>query len=105
MTSSTHTPGPWQIGEGNEIEAKVDPENSDSYWAPICTIDDGWSPPLIEANACLIAAAPELLANAAACLEIWDNLYGHECDEKGDMQEIAAFETLRAIIAKAEGAQ
>lgn len=56
----SHTPGPWRA-DGDIIEAAVDPENSDSYWAPICVMDGGWAGGVDAANARLIAAAPALL--------------------------------------------
>ncbi len=48
----THTPGPWFV-EGSDIIACVDPESEKSHYAPICT-------GVAEANAYLIAAAPEM---------------------------------------------
>jgi hypothetical protein len=57
---TTHTPGPW-INDGDSVSALVDPENSATYIAPICDIDNGWAEETQQANAALIAAAPELL--------------------------------------------
>ena len=56
-----HTPGPW-INDGTTISARPDPENSATYVAPICTMDEDWTPEILAANARLIKAAPELLA-------------------------------------------
>ena len=53
-------PAPW-INDGNTISAQVDPSEL-SYIAPVCHLDDDWSPEIVAANARLIAAAPELLA-------------------------------------------
>lgn len=61
MTQAQHTPGPWTVN-GAEIEALVDPENSQTYYASICQLSDGWAETIGGANARLIAAAPELLA-------------------------------------------
>ena len=55
-----HTPGPW-INDGTTISARPDPENSLTYVAPICTMDEDWTPELLAANARLIALAPDLL--------------------------------------------
>jgi hypothetical protein len=54
------TPAPW-INDGKTISAQVDPEYP-SYIAPVCFLDDEWSPEIVAANARLIAAAPELFA-------------------------------------------
>jgi hypothetical protein len=55
-----HTPGPW-INDGDSVSALVDPDNSVTYIAPICVIDNKWLDEITKANAALIAAAPELL--------------------------------------------
>lgn len=54
------TPASW-INDGNTISAQVDPAHP-SYIAPVCFLDDDWSPEIVAANARLITAAPELLA-------------------------------------------
>ena len=55
-----HTPGPW-INDGDTVSANVGEDNSGTYIAPICILDQEWKPEMIAANARLIAAAPELL--------------------------------------------
>jgi hypothetical protein len=55
-----HTQAPWTVSEA-EIEALVDPENSQTYYAPVCSIDTEWGDEIWKANARLIASAPELL--------------------------------------------
>jgi hypothetical protein len=55
-----HTLGPWHIN-GSEIEALVIPEESDTYFGPVCVVDSGWTDETNKANAKLIAAAPDLL--------------------------------------------
>lgn len=47
------------INEGSIISAQVDPAHP-SYIAPVCFLDDEWSPEIIAANARLISAAPDL---------------------------------------------
>ena len=96
---SGHTPGPWRIlpnypGDGrwnistdNGVVEKV-----------IVAPDDGWNSSYTEftereANARLIAAAPELLA---ACLLVLGHL-------NGSTGEVDAVAILDAAIAKAEG--
>ncbi len=64
-----HTPGPW-INDGDSVSALVDPDNSVTYIAPICVIDNKWLDEITKANAALIAAAPDLLA----ALEVFENL-------------------------------
>lgn len=53
-------PASW-INDGKTVSAQVDPAHP-SYIAPICFLDDEWSPEIVAANARLIAAAPDLLA-------------------------------------------
>ena len=83
-----HAQGPWMLN-GNTVEAYPDLENSLSYIAPVCTVDDDWNPDITQANARLIAAAPDLLAALQACL-LRDDIAS---DELG--------EVIRAAIAKA----
>ena len=90
-----HTPGPWKY---------------DSTWGlikygktEICALHSG-----NEANAHLIAAAPDLLSAVDSCLEIMIRAIGErlpinkgtECEET---DWLAAIRKARAAIAKAEG--
>jgi len=79
MTENKHTPGPWEIGRGGEVYAAKQYQSV----AMVCLHDEG------EANAHLIAAAPDLLA----CLKL--------LDERGHTQ--ATWELCLRAIAKAEG--
>lgn len=83
--NTKHTPGPWSCPKGLEVIA--------ADGRVITFIDDGdyREPAEAEANACLIAAAPELLAALKVCL--------HFCNP---MQTRAIAATQEAI-AKAEG--
>ena len=47
------------INDGKTISAQVDPAHP-SYIAPVCFLDDEWSPEIVAANARLISAAPDL---------------------------------------------
>lgn len=67
MAQFKGTPGPWSVGgnEGNKLSVNADP-----YF--VALVDEGDSQ---EANACLIAAAPELLEalqdlQARACIYV-----------------------------------
>lgn len=108
-----HTPGPWAV---NPINAQVD-AFKDGEAIPVCRMlwpTTERSAAETEANAHLIAAAPELLAerdrlrevNAAllAALERvereWVNPYDGGTFENG---ELPAMDQARAAIAKAKG--
>mgnify|MGYP001565073929 CR=1 FL=1 len=72
---SQHTPGPWQVN-GSTISGR-DPvgEREDYNESPICTISHGWRNREIDnANARLIAQAPEMLTMLASCLAYFDNM-------------------------------
>ena len=109
---AAHTPGPWEVVADHPQNAclKIQPVNRQYGGDEVATIygvqddcrcvDDVWTEqPIRDANARLIAAAPELLA---AC-EAWVT-YLDSDDELGsrDDEEVmmAAF---RAAIAKARG--
>ncbi len=50
-----HTAEPW-INDGTVVSAKVDPENSDDYIAPVCYMDEDWTTEIQQANARRIVA-------------------------------------------------
>ena len=91
MSAGTHTPGPWRVGPvddtivtdaaGKEVAAIDGDYNSPDEW------------PRMEANARLIAAAPDMLAALRLCAE-------------GAGFQYMTFESRAAVnaaIAKAEG--
>jgi hypothetical protein len=80
-TPPTHTPGPWRVRAGSSCQHVV---SADGFFSTGCISFDGRS----HANAHLIAAAPELLA---------------ELKEKICAVECACCTTARAVIAKAAG--
>ena len=113
MTQAKHTPGPWHV-EPNESTLGAD--------MAICSADNDWIVAVIphdpdiqttndpdgdsvvwhdadHANACLIAAAPEMLA------ALDDALFALECaiNLKGLRSLIPSAEKARAAIAKAKG--
>jgi hypothetical protein len=89
MSESKHTPGPWD----NRSRVTVVRQTSTGEW--IAEVG-GRTTPEARINACLIAAAPDLLAAAEAALAwIDNNTTRAEYDHTG--------EPLRAAIAKAKG--
>lgn len=92
-----HTLGPWYT-EGHEIKVVQPHREFLGEGAPetICEMLSSVSPEATEANARLIAAAPDLLA---ALLSIHDDL---EPDDEGNRVIPAGFlDSARAAIAKA----
>lgn len=85
MTHSKHTPGPYTQG----------PDSKSIY---IEAIDGYTSDKDLEANACLIAAAPDML-EALKLLLVKKN-----CDPLALKRIGSAMPQIRAAIAKAEGA-
>ena len=93
---STHTPGPWEFDLVTlEVSALVDPDNSPNYYAPICKLDDEWAADFTEANARLIASAPDLLAALTAIESHWSAGNFSRTDE--------LWSQMRAAIRKATG--
>jgi hypothetical protein len=90
MTNDTHTPAPW-VYEASTRTIRARPSN---YW--LASMDSWDGAVNHEANARLIAAAPELLAAAKACMSPMLAIapHGVTCEAR-DM--------LAAAIAKAEG--
>lgn len=97
MSAHKHTPGPWAVvGDGSRVK----PEPVDLFFQPIADVNaeirwenGNWvRKGNVEANARLIAAAPDLLAALEMAL-IWLDYEG-----KYDVQGI------RTAIAKATGA-
>lgn len=100
QTNQTHTPGPWSIPEVKPYDATPFPVSGGSgfriAWAnPHAT---SWGDGKAEANARLIAAAPELLEFAKQTLATY-HLQGHLLNARG----IEKRGKLEALIAKAEG--
>ncbi len=84
---NTHTPGPWEIGQDG-LGISVDADG-----VPVCMCDGPVEDN--EANARLIAAAPDLLVAGQHILQVaWNGTYA---------EQESALQSLRAAIAKAEG--
>lgn len=95
-TTAKHTPGPWYV-RGREIRTVRD-TGIGEYIAYIATaIRDEKSPDALEANAALIAAAPELLTAAKAFLA------HHRRICKGEDCEESCIDMLTFAVEKAEG--
>ena len=107
----THTPGPWTIRQKYHVchplddgkrcychgIAAAEGANRNTGDANVAAYAYGYTPEQAEANARLIAAAPELLAAAKGVQDIVDGMK--------DMERAWAneLEALDAAIAKAEG--
>ena len=91
MSATKHTPGPWSADE------YVSPPHTWFIRGPnLEKIVSGPQPPLTAANACLIAAAPELLDALAVMLKAYD--FGEQFTPNHPIA------IARAAIAKATGA-
>jgi len=88
--TAKHTPGPWKLDEtGHMIESEF-PVNLNGEYEHICDFRPNLKGEYHQANARLIAAAPELLE---ACLAVYNDPY----------TTCACAEKLHAAIAKATG--
>jgi len=91
-----YTPGPWHYREGHNGEFTITCESGG--FAPLARVKGDKRSTLkdAKANACLMAAAPELLA---ALYLMMKNCY----DPDRDDAIVQAFDAARDAIAKAEG--
>jgi hypothetical protein len=91
-----HTPGPWYYVKDNKNRFSIYAKDVDGTIKPIT----GWGRiTQNEANACLIAAAPELL-EALEVLLAWANIQDHHSEQARQIRDKAG-----AAIAKANGEQ
>jgi len=91
-----HTPGPWAV---HPVKAQIDAFPAGAV-VPVCSLL--WPTELrsedeTEANAYLIAAAPDLLAALKLILA------SHDASCKGERCAIVGIDLARAALAKAEG--
>lgn len=88
---SKHTPGPWRVVDSWNDHMVEGQNGEEIIW------QDGphETPTINKANACLIAAAPDLL-------EALENLADY-IDERAGDNECRPLENARAAIAKAKG--
>ena len=98
----THTPGPWTVEEYGDEDAPalVIHKNTETRVCFMATPGSHGDPAKIEADAHLIAAAPELLAALKQLVADYQDV-PDPTDEDGQ----AVFDTARAAIAKAEGSE
>jgi len=99
---SEHTPGPWRVEPGREtrVGADIVIVSRNGLVAIACTIHEGAVN--AEANARLIAAAPEMLAAleaAEALLNEHEHCLREDCTNPG----CVVYRQARAAIAKARG--
>lgn len=101
---SKHTPGPWTVEDPMDFELSIVEANKETYeWRFIASIplndDDDADIPraTAEANAQLIAAAPDLLEAAQAMLEA----LGYFGAQDSPLDRVRV--KMKAAIAKAEG--
>lgn len=109
MTADTvkHTPGPWRVGPIDDTRVE------DAHGNEVAQIDGDYNQPetwpLMEANARLIAAAPELLLALNELLDAYSKpderlcCDGRDCGCMGSTVHQQAEHYARAAIAKAEG--
>lgn len=101
MTQTKHTPGPWGIQEGKTLlhietfESERGDGSLDTR-TPICSV-----PKKSEANARLIAAAPDLLGASKSALHLLE--YEQNEGTKFSSHINVELKELREAIAKAEG--
>ncbi|MEM9167026.1 MAG: hypothetical protein AAGB48_08365 [Planctomycetota bacterium] len=97
--SAEHTPGPWELSE--RCEAGTQPfwtvSGNSGIAIAKCHVPHRWDESQIEANARLIAAAPEYDNEARAVLAAWHGESGHELAE--------AIHRLGCVVAKAAGCE
>lgn len=96
MSAAKHTTGPWEFvlaGSGNYPDWYVSLGNRGFLRLPATTDMD-----TMDADARLIAAAPDLLAALKLMLA------SHDATCKGEECQISGIDLARAAIAKAEGA-
>ena len=97
MTQATHTQGPWWCDEYGYVVV-----GSREKYLTIAEIDCSiFKKAEREANAHLIAAAPDLLAALETALEMLIDSWGEEQIAAGDDQ---VANVIKAAIAKAQGA-
>lgn len=101
--NTKHTPGPWKVKRSTHF---IDGKLTEYFWVGFGIIGD--ETPVItktlkenEANARLIAAAPDMLQALQTLLILSKKIDTHEPDTIGALAQIE--ELLKFMIAKAEG--
>lgn len=96
MSDIKHTPGPWHIASGGAVIGRECAVAVVNTYTALQKLTDAER----EANACLIAAAPELLAALEWIIEAADDSDNMKAT---DLVECIPWESIRAAIAKAKG--
>ena len=94
-----HTPGPWTVFKSPVRKALLIHAKDDLLVADLGDDETGTQ----EANARLIAAAPDLLAALSELVAEWDNDHADEDHQSGITPETGGIILARMAIAKAEG--
>ena len=108
-TTTKHTPGPWHIGVGNG-EGSIFADNGrtrieigGTTLYPICQVNRKWEDEEDEANARLIAAAPELLQAIKDLFRECAMVHKSWGDGANTKEADAAIKRAKDAIAKATG--
>jgi len=96
-----HTPGPWWVGEEDSFDG-IAVMYRDGM-VPVANVQTGYTDRNSEANARLIAAAPDLLA-ACVSLSSMEIFTESAADDDICIITVATVRKIRAAIAKATGA-
>lgn len=110
MTTTKHTQGPWKIENWKIGELKTDQTTIVSKSDPIAIVENLWIQPdrvlEQEANAQLIASAPELLEACKYALDILERIGKPKITQGGYCEEQdydTSVRELKNSISKAEG--
>ena len=107
-TQATHTKGPWHTGQGNGEgsifceSGRTRLESGGTTLYPVCAIARGWDEGEDEANAHLIAAAPDLLEALRGLLR-QAGASVPNINVKKHFSLMVQMEEAKRAIAKAEG--
>ena len=107
-TQATHTRGPWHTGQGNGEgsifceSGRTRLESGGTTLYPVCDISRGWDEGEDEANARLIAAAPDLLEALRGLLRETRQSVPN-INVKKHFSLMVQMEEAKSAIAKAEG--
>lgn len=108
-TNTKHTPGQWHIGSGNG-EGSIFADNGRTRLEiggttlyPICQVNRKWEDEEDEANARLIAAAPELLQAILDLFRECAMVHKYWGDGANTKEADAAIKRAKDAIAKATG--
>jgi len=96
----SHTPGPWHVQEYNDNCFRVMGGDGSLPVAGLGDVESKRHSPKKKANACLIAAAPDLLE---ILKDIEHQFSNHPELQKGNSKVSYVYHKARAAIAKAEG--